>query len=50
MTKLEKEGGQGWIGCAPAQTVCLTAVADSAVVRTQPCHNKKRSPMWRAFL
>ena len=45
-----KNGGQSWIGdChaiprlrfAPAQTICLTADADSAVVRTQLCQNKE---------
>ncbi len=47
---MKNDGGQGWIGdCfaiprlrfATAQPFCLTAIADSAVVRTQPCQNKK---------
>jgi hypothetical protein len=47
---LKNDGGQGWIGdCfailrlrfATAQTICLTAIADSAVVRTQPCQKQK---------
>ncbi|MCE2960831.1 MAG: hypothetical protein LW829_08915, partial [Luteolibacter sp.] len=47
---LKNNGGQGWIGdyfaiprlrFATAQTICLTAIADSAVVRTQPCQKQK---------
>ena len=47
---LKNDGGQGWIGdyfaiprlrFATAQTICLTAIADSAVVRTQPCQKQK---------